>query len=258
MTVTKKKVLIITALTLLVALLTAATVTLAKYVVMLDSASGEVKTPIFFFRSNALGESASADTASVVEINGSTTEFLLTNGAGGDEYSNVEIDYTVSYSVYVGSAWKEVKKESYSFAKDTFDKRTITVTPLVYNGTTYDRVLVEAKSSSPYEKTLRAIFDFENIGYQSATSYSDGVITLKLITNLDSGNFTFTWTDGITPDNSDPNMILNGVSSSMRSLSASLEDKTVYELKFFVTDASLFAELEAGTKAPASIVTVSK
>ena len=239
-------------------LLTAATVSLAKYVNSLDSSDSPVTAPTFFFNSNVLSGSHSVDTAPVKTVNGKSTEVTLTNGAGSDEFSSLKIDYTVKYSVYTDSGWREAKVENYSFDVGGYHEKTLTVKPTLYGGITYDKVLVEATSSAPYVKTLVGVFEFEYSGYAWSADYADGVITLRVHTNYDSGSFAFAWTDGITPDNSDPNLIFSGVTSSMRSLTASLKEKTSYEFKFFVTGSSLRSELDGGTKTPESIVTVTK
>ena len=233
-------------------------VVVARYISTMDPKTGTLSTPVYFFRSNALTETGGRYT-----VNGKYTELLLTNGAGSDEYSNIDIEYTVYYSVQTASgAWVRVLDEDFTFSGDEYQKRTITVAPIVYDSLVgseiCNTVLVEAVSRTPYEKTLSAVFTFNYSGYESAVSYDGGVITLVIRTNSDSGAFTLGWTDGITPDNSDPNRILTGVTSGMRSVGATLSEGTIYELKFFVTDAGLLGRLESGEASAESIVTVSR
>ena len=229
----------------------------AKFISSIDPETGTLSTPVFFFRSNVLKE-GSVDEAVCHTVKGKSTDVVLTNGAGSDEYANVEISYKVSFSVRTNNGWVKAQEDEYYFQDSSYQKRTVTVEPITYNSVIYDTVMVEAVSSAPYQKTLCAIFIFEYDGYDSGVSYDNGVITLTVATNFDSGSFRFGWADGITPDNSDPNLILTGVTSSMRSITATLEEKTVYELKFFVTDAALLSALDGGEIAPADVITVSR
>ena len=233
-----------------VILLSATSVVLAKYISSLDGNTGTFTAATYFFRSNVMTEESDP---TPIAVSGSMTTMNLANGAGAEEYSDVDITYTLKYYVYKDAAWVlAVTEADQTLAKGQFSVRTLTVTPIELDGVTYTDVTVEAVSTAPFEKTLRA-----RVQFTPTTHARDGaVIYVTVATGEDGGSYTLSWLAGISPDSADENLILNEAGVGPDSVTPTLSTYTTYQFKFFVTDSALLAELEGGTKQPKDLITV--
>ena len=235
----KKKLIILTCVLLIGAILALGGVTLAKYVVAVLDRDGQFTAANFYFRSNVMTEEASP---SSVTVYGNETSVTLSNGADKNTPSDIDITYTLKYSVLVDGAWVEASRvENKTFAKNVYSTETIILTPITYNGTVQRDVMLEAISTAPYEKTLRIRVHFEYAPYVLTKSYDSEscVITLALTTNDDGGAYTFTWNSGIAPDGADPNGIFTDASAGATAFTATLSKNSTYYFSFFVTDEAL-------------------
>ncbi len=215
-------------------------ITLSKYASTLGTKGGSLATGHFYFRSNVL---TSDETPPTVTANGPYTTFIIANGADSNSYSDMQINYTVTYSVKIdgSDSWTEVGSDSYTLMGEQYSTKTITVECIEYNGTVYNDVLVTASTSQkPYIATLGAVFSF-NYTTEPTLVYEYepemGVITLVINTNLGSGDYVIEWAPGILPDNADPNGILTEGQAGQASVTATLDAYGAYRLIFFVEPA---------------------
>lgn len=238
----------------LVIALTTTTAVLAKYIAELGDNSATFEAPTYFFRSNVMTEEA--DPAPIT-VNGDSATVTLSNGAGADEFSDVDIVYTLRYYIYKNGVKTAVSTEAdLTLTKNAFSTRTITLTPLVVDGVTYTDIMLEATATAPYSKTLRARVQFASAPYALSYARAGAVISVTVATNDDLGAFTLSWVAGISPDSADENLILNDAGVGLNSKTATLQASTAYQFKFFVTDAALLAQLENGQVQPSALVTV--
>ncbi len=215
----KKRALTVLCILLAVAVIAISGVTLAKYVVELGNTNGNIATGYFYFRSNVL----TAEPSETRTVNGHTATFLLANGtlpnstateAGEPKnYSDMDIPYTVTYSVQIDGTWTVIDAltEHGTLLRNQYSTASVTVNPIEHEGTLYTDVLVTATSTNePYITTLQRQFEFKLTPYTVSYDYSYdmGMITMTLTTNSDSGTFKLWWTGGLLPDNADPNGIL--------------------------------------------------
>ena len=216
----KKHVIPILVAVLLLAMLVVGGITLAKYVATLRDEHSTLSTGYFYFRSNVLGDD---EDVPAFEILGESTEFVLTNAQDSATLTPENIRYTVTYSVLVsGEGESEVweKKSdmtiSATLTGGVYSAQSLSASPIAWDrdgdGTAeiYRQVMVEAKATAPYEKTLRARFDFIYVPMEISYSYDNvaGAIAMTVSTNGDAGEYLITWTPGLLPDNADPNGIL--------------------------------------------------
>lgn len=237
-----------------VILLSTTTAVLAKYITSLDGNEGSIQAPTYFFRSNVMTEESDP---TPIAINGSMTTMNLSNGAGVEEFSNVDITYTLKYYVYKDAAWVLAATEAdQTLAKDQLSVRTLTLTPITLDGVTYTDVKLEAISTLPFEKTLRARVQFTPTPHAVTYARDGAVIYVTVATGESSGIYTLSWLAGISPDSADENLILNEAGTGPDSVTPTLSTYTTYQFKFFVTDSTLLTELEGGTKQPKDLITV--
>ena len=159
----KKKLWRLTAWLLAAALLLAGGFTLSKYVLRYGLPDAVIGMQRFYFRSNVLTENTDMAALSAITVHGNTTSLSVTNGAAGDVFSDMDISYALRYYVLVGEDWVLVPDATVTstlVAEDTMSMATYTVTPVTYEGVTYDDVIVEAQSTAPYTHTLRASMSF--------------------------------------------------------------------------------------------------
>lgn len=242
-------------LILLCTVLLFASATLAKYVVEL-SIDDSITAERFYFRSNVLVQNSDMSQLTPITVYGKTTTLTLSNGAGALTFSDSDVIWELQYYVDTGDGFIPVlaTPEQHTLARGlTMSVETLTVGPVIYDGDEYRDVIVEAKSVSPYQKTMRTRLQFDYQEYDIAYSYlsSMGVLTATVTTNADAGNYTFRWLYPLVPDNADPNGILTDAAAPAEdnaegnSLVASLDSYTTYKLHFFISPEMLAAVNEA-------------
>ena len=193
-----------------------------------------------YFRSNELFPASQSD---VYAINGTSGWFTVANGLDTNTVSQDTVNYTVTWYALDGTdSWFEYKKQNGSFAANTYRVDKYEVSPVTIDGIVYDNIKVVAKTSSFLQENIEATYSFSYSDYQVTTTYSNGIFTVIVDTNDMSGNYLFTWPDGIVADNSDPNRIFTNALLGPSSLTAWLNADTEYEFLFFVTDSTLFEE----------------
>lgn len=234
-------------LVLLCVVLLFVSATLAKYVVEL-SIDDTVTAERFYFRSNVLQANDDMSQLTPITVNGKTTVVTLSNGAGTLAFSDKDVVWELQYFVDAGEGFVPVLQEPEKHTLThglTMTTETLTLSPVIYNGEEYCDVIVEAKSTAPYEKVLRVRLQFNYTKHTIAYSYSKtmGVVTATITTNDDAGEYHLNWLYPFMPDNADPNGILtdaklpdeNDVDGN--SLDANLESHTTYRLHFFMDTA---------------------
>lgn len=209
-----------------------------------------------YFRSNEL-KPVSQDAAYTVD--GYDTWFTVANGLDSNMVSAADVHYTITYFVSDnGTDWVEYSTQSGVFTANTYQKQKFTVAPITKDGVTYNSVKVTASTESFPQEDLLAVFHFTYSGYKADYDYRSGVLRLTVNTNNQSGNFTFGWASGITPDNADPNGTFTFASVGPGTLTVALEQHSVYEYLFFVTDPTLLSSLESDSTQVSTLVTVEK
>ena len=231
----KKKLIILLSVLLSAALLFAIGFTAAKYVDEIKTGIINFRTVKFYFRSDVLVEEEEPDT---IEVHGASASFNLSNAANTGKISDVDIKYGLKYYIYKDDAWFNVESmnEEKTLAKGNFVVESAEVSPIEYEGTVYSKVKVEAKSTEPYEKTLRAIFNFNYTPHSLSYSYDYwiGVITLRIVTNDEGGTYEISWSENVLPDNADPNGVLTSAVAGPSSVEATLKPHSNYVFNFFV------------------------
>ena len=231
-------------LVLLCAVLSFTAITLAKYVVEL-SIDDSITAERFYFRSNVLVENIDMSSLTPVVVNGKTTTVTVSNGAAALAFSDKDVTWELQYYVDAGDGFVPVlvTPEVHTLTRGLImTTETLTLAPVTYNGVEYRDVIVEAKATAPYSKTLRVHLQFNYTGYKIAYSYlqSMGVVTATVTTNADAGEYTLQWFYPFIPDNADPNGILTNAKMpdeddpDGNSLTATLEDYTTYQFHFFI------------------------
>lgn len=209
-----------------------------------------------YFRSNEL---LPASETAEYTVNGTSAWFTVANALDSSTVSEDTINYTLTWFVSAdGVTWTEYNKENGTFPAKEYKVKKYTVEPVTLDGTVYNYVKVCGKTSSFLQEDIEAVYTFQYSGYKVDTTYSSGVITIKIDTNDISGAFTFNWQDGIVPDNSDPTGTFADAAAGPEELSVTLHKNTAYEFLFFVTDETLYAQLNNGSANAAEIVTVVK
>ena len=216
----RKRYIVILVAVLLAAALTLGGIALAKYMSKLRDETNTLTNDHFYFRSNVLD---AADTPPVFEVMGKSTTFVLVNGQDTATVSTADISYTLTYSVLVsGEGEPEIWQEktdmtaTATLAGGTYSAQDITASPILWDrdedGTAeiYNTVLVVAKATAPYGKTLSAKFCFVQVPMEISYAYDRefGVITMTVLTNSDAGKYLISWTPGLLPDNADPSGVL--------------------------------------------------
>ena len=237
----KKRLILLVCIALAAVLLTFGGITLAKYITSLSERDEDFTAATFYFRSNVMTDEETPD---VLTVTASKTTVTIVNSADATTHSDTDITYTLKYYVLIDGAYTEVeamRQEGKSLAKDTFSSETVILEPITYNGTLYKDIMLEAVSTAPYETTLRTRIKFSYAAHTVEKSYDaeSGVITVKVVTNGEGGEYDFAWTSGISHDPVDPNLIFNGVSIGATSYTAELAENTTYYFSFFVTDEAL-------------------
>lgn len=256
----KKHILI--ALSILLCIGIAAGAVLAKYAGEWDHAFGLLISPVEqneidttlrrYFRSNEL---LPASEGASYTVNGTEGWFTVANALDSSTVSEDEIQYALTWYVSAdGNSWTEYKEESGTFAANEYKVAKYTVEPVTLEGTVYNYVKVHGETSSFLQEDIEAVYTFLYSDYEVEKTASDGVVSVKLDTNDMDGDYQFTWSAGITPDNSDPNLIFTTASNGPSELTVKLGKNTAYEFLFFVTDAAL---LDGATDLTA-LVTVTK
>ena len=175
-------------LILLCVVLLFTSVTLAKYAVELSVDDVEIVGERFYFRSNVLVANSDMAQLTPVTVNGKTTTVTLTNGAGALSFSDRDVSWELQYYVDAGEGFVPVlaTPEEHTLVRGlTMTSETLTVSPVVYNDVEYRDVIVEARATAPYQKTLRVRLQFEYTNHTVTYSYlkSMGVITATVTTN---------------------------------------------------------------------------
>jgi len=216
----KKRLLIAVVAVILLAALVLGGVTLSKYISSLRDEVSTFTAGTFYFRSNVLED---AETPPAFEVMGKSTTFVLVNGQDTATVSAADISYTLTYSVLVsGEGEPEIWQEktdmtaTATLAGGTYSAQDITVSPVLWDrdgdGTAeiYNTVLVQAKATAPYGKTLNAKFCFVQVPMEISYAYDRefGVITMTVLTNSDAGKYLISWTPGLLPDSADPSGVL--------------------------------------------------
>lgn len=243
----KRRTWLIPVILLAALLLTLGGLTVSKYVKELREDPVVFSAATFYFQSNVMTEEAEP---TPLAVNGRQGTVTLTNGMDNETFSNVDVTYTLSYYVQIDSAWVEVilldgvwtaadgttPKTELTLTGNAFDSHPVDISPIDYNGTTYDDVKVVATSTGPYTKTLCVRMQFSYSGYTLKYAYDNevGMVTLSVSTNDDEGEFVISWQEHLLPDNADPNGILTAGLAGPDSVTATLEAHTTYNLLFFV------------------------
>lgn len=209
------------------------------------TADGLSGMPIYF-KSNLLkpvGEAAQYDVA------GNQSWFSLANALDSHTYSRDKIQYTLEYQVYDEGtgAWLDVPSMTATayLEGNQYSVEHHEVTPITQSGITYDTVKVTARCKTGEPVVLEAAFRFAYSPIDVSYHYAAGVIYMTVNTNELHGNFQFTWKEGILPDTSDPNLVLNHANPSDLALTYPLNAHTIYEFCFFITDADLLTLIES-------------
>ena len=209
----------------------------ARYISSLQGQDSTFTAPIFYFRSNAMTEES--DPTPIV-VKGNQTSVVLANGTGAEQYSNVDIFYTLRYYIEKDGNWLLVNTvEGQKLEKDLFSFSNLILEPIEYESETYKTIKVEAESVAPFTKTLRACVTFQTMSFTVEYTYDDFIITANLQTNVSSGMFDLSWVAGISPDSGDENGVLNTAPIGPASIHPALEANHTYLLKFYVTDESI-------------------
>ena len=190
-----------------------------------------------YFRSNELLPASEGKTYTV---NGTSGWFTVANALDASTVSEDTVNYTLTWYISAdGSTWTEHKKENGSFGSGEYHKAKYTVEPITLNATVYNHVKVCGETSSFLQEDIEAVYTLVYANYTVDMTCADGAITVKIDTNDVSGDFKFTWPEGIVPDNSDPNKIFTNALTGPSKLTATLNRNTAYEFLFFVTDDTL-------------------
>ena len=263
--ISKSKITIIIVLAVVLCMGLIAGLTLGKYVQEWEQGFGLIISPLlkdeiedpadrYYFRSNEL--LAQSENAAYT-VNGTSTWFSVANALDTNTYSKIDVSYTLTWSVSAdGSNWIQYKTESNTFEADRYLVEKYTVEPVTLNGTLYNTVKVEASTGSFKQEVLSAVYTFIYSDPSVEISYASGIITVTLDTNDVAGDFTFAWNAGITPDNSDPNLIFTSASDGPAELTAALRKNTGYTFVFFVTDADVLEKLDDSLISAADMVSV--
>lgn len=244
----KKRYIMIAALAILL-LVSVVGVSHAKYVEELLNARGEITNPQFYFDSDVLKTSPKslleegAEIPEPLEVPGEEITFHLYNAESSNRVSNVDVSYTLTYYVEMDGVWTEYDSVTGQLsASNGMSSQEFTVSPI--EG--YESVIVEAVSTAPYSKILTAHFQFfplpSTVDYEF--DWDTGVIQMTVATNGTSGSFHIQWSEGLLPDNADPNGILTQGSAGPDSVEADLDAFTTYTLYFFVSE-DFRAELDS-------------
>lgn len=231
----KKKIIILISVLLAASLLFAIGFTAAKYVDEIMSGIINFRTAKYYFRSDVLVED---DEPAAIEVRGANATVTLANAANTDKISDVDIKYDLKYYIYKDDGWVNVESmnEEKTLGKGVFTTQPADVYPIEYEGEVYSKVKIEASSSYPYKKTLRAIFNFTYTAHSLVYSYDAeiGVVSLRVVTNDEGGVYEFSWPENIFPDNADPNGIFTSAVAGPSTMEATLSPYTNYVFYFFV------------------------
>ena len=209
-----------------------------------------------YFRSNEL---LPASENATYAINGTNGWFTVANALDKNTVSQDTISYTLTWYVSEdGNTWTEHKKEIGTFAKNNYKTAKYTVAPVTIGETIYDNIKVVGKTSSFLQEDIEAVYTFTYSDYEMQTTYSNGVITVKIDTNDMSGNYKFSWPAGIVPDNSDPNKIFTTALTGPSSATVTLNKNTAYQFLFFATNGELLEQLNNTPSNAEQIVTMIK
>lgn len=192
-------------------------------------------------------------------INGTSGWFSVANALDSSTVSQDTINYTLTWYVSTdGTTWTEHKTETGSFEKDEYKVTKYTVEPVTISGTTYNKVKVSGKTSSFLQEDIEAVYTFNYSNYSINTSFANGVITLDIDMNDVSGEFKFSWPEGIAPDNSDPSGLFKNAIAGPSNATVTLNKNTAYQFLFFVTDGELLEQLNNTPSNAEQIVTMIK
>ncbi|MBE6643755.1 MAG: hypothetical protein E7612_00080 [Ruminococcaceae bacterium] len=231
----KRNILILVCSLLSATILIGGAFTAAKYVGKIGDGSIKFSAAEFYFKSSIMTEDAEP---TPIEVHGSVANLTLSNALGETKISNVDITYDVEYYVSVDGEWVNVESVAKTgmLEKNNYSTAQIEATPIKLDGVVYDRVKVEVTSTYPYEKTLRAIVDFTYKAHSVTHAYDDevGVITLRVVTNDEGGEYLISWIERVLPDNADPNGVLTEGTAGPDSVTATLLPYTTYIFSFFV------------------------
>jgi len=222
---------------------TAIGVVSAKYLVDLKPRQKELTAPNIYFRSNVMTETANP---APISIKGNKTVVTLANGIGESQFSDVNIEYELRYYVEKDGDWVLVRTETEkTMEKDMFSSAQLELEPIEYQSVLYTKIKLEAICTQPFEKYLCVCIDFDCAPWSVVYSYDPEsyVITALLQTNVDEGEFTINWIEGVSPDNADENEILNEGVVGPSNVTKLLPSNHAYLLKFFVTDAALHTNI---------------
>lgn len=199
------------------------------------------KSQTLFFRSNLLRPIGEGQTYAV---NGTSAWFTVANGLDSSTVSKDTVSYTVSYYIDRDGAWELAQTETGTLSGGVFQKKTHTVALITVEGETFDHVRVVATAVGA-DRALEAEFDFDASPIEVSYALEENVVRMTVFTKDQSGSFTFGWKNGVLPDASDPNGILQAADPSVYTLDATLNAYTVYEFCFMISDASLFDQVKA-------------
>lgn len=212
--------------------------------------TGQTSFLKYYFRSNSLRPEAEGAT---YEVNGSDTWFTVANALDSAMVSTGKVDYTLTYYTSAdGVTWQQSQTQTGSLPANTYTVQKYDLVPT----TPYLKVV--ASTDSFLQEDISAVFRFVGYEYSKSYDYASGVIRLTLNTNAQGGSYNFNWLSGITPDNANPSGTFATAPVGPGSLTANLNENTVCEYLFFVTDPALLTTLESDPAQAQTLVTVQK
>ena len=211
-----------------------------------------------YFRSNEL---LPVSENAAYTVNGTSAWFSVANGLDSNMVSEEDIKYTLTWYVSEdGITWTEYNKNKVNdkFDADEYQVKKFSVSPVEVGGNVCNYIKVHGTTSSFLQEDIEAVYTFIYLPHQIEISYFSGVIMVIIDTNDTSGDFEFTWKNGITPDNSDVTGIFKEAEVGPSKIEANLDKNTKYQFLFFVTDEANLEKLNNNPASAADYVTVEK
>lgn len=198
-------------------------VVFARYVLKEDH-SGLAEAESFYFESNYLKEGGAEYTVYTGSV-----DITITNSDGLNTTPEM-ITYTTT--------GMNANGQNQILGGDTQNINTYTV-----SGIDGDAINVSATSSSPYARTLSAIFSFKNPGENTVYEIKDQgyYITLDIYTGMNTQNITVNYGNDLAPDNTNEK-IKDWVTGSAGTLSG-LSPNAHYSLIFFKNNSMDYAQI---------------
>ena len=211
-----------------------------------------------YFRSNEL---VPVSENAAYTVNGTSTWFTVANALDSEMVSEEDIKYTLTWFVSEdGITWTEYNKNKVNdkFGADEYQVKKFSVSPVEVGRNVCNYIKVHGTTSSFLQEDIEAVYTFNYSSYSADTMFADGVITINIDTNDVSGEFNFSWQEGITPDNSDPTGFFKNAIAGPSNSTVTLNKNTAYQFMFFVTDAELLEQLNNTPSDAGQIVTMTK